>query len=221
MVPNLKVTVIPNGIDTEYFKPIPRNNTLSESLGLMKETSRVIGFVGELREKKGLRSLLTAYAQVNKKNPATLLIVGDICAGEDKQILEEFKLANPHARIVVTGYVSPNDLPAYYSLMNVFVHPSLRDGLSNALLEAMACEKAVIGASVGGIVDAVTDCENGKLVSTNHPNELANAINELLSDELLRMKFGSAAHQTIMDKFTLWAELDGDLSVYRYLGLKM
>ncbi|HEX9331213.1 MAG TPA: glycosyltransferase, partial [Anaerolineales bacterium] len=80
---------------------------------------------------------------------------------------------------------------------------------------------AVIGASVGGIVDAVTDCENGKLVSTNDPNELANAINELLSDELLRMKFGSAAHQTIMDKFTLQAELDGNLSVYRYLGLKM
>ncbi len=221
LVSELEVAMIPNGIDVEHFKPLLCNNALAESLGLFKETSRVIGFVGELREKKGLRSLLTAYAQINKKNPATLLIVGDIRAGEDKQIFEEFKLANPEARIVVTGYVSPNDLPAYYSLMDIFVHPSLRDGLPNALLEAMACEKAVIGTSVGGIVDAITDCENGKLVSTTDANELANAINELLSDESLRKKLGSAARQTILNKFTLQAELYGNLVVYRQLGLKM
>ena len=226
LVPGLEVTVIPNGIDTEHFKPIPRNNALAESLELInegnrKETSRVIGFAGELREKKGLRSLLSAYAQVNKKKPATLLIVGDIRAGEDKQRFEEFKLSNPEARIIVTGFVSPRDLPAYYALMDIFVQPSLRDGLPNALLEAMACEKAVIGTSVGGILDAVTDCENGKLVSTNNADELANAINDLLTDENLRKKLGSAACQTIIDKFTPQAELNGNLALYRHLGLKV
>jgi glycosyltransferase involved in cell wall biosynthesis len=224
LIPNLRVTVIPNGIDTEHFKAHPRNIALAESLNLMKdgnETARVIGFAGELREKKGLRSLLSAYAQVNKKNPATLLIVGDIRPGSDKQIFEELKLSHPEARIVVTGFVSPKDLPAYYSLVDIFVQPSLRDGLPNALLEAMACEKAVIGASVGGILDAVTDCENGRLVSTNNANELASTINELLSDESLRMKLGSAARQTIMNKFTRQAELDGNLALYRQLGLKV
>jgi glycosyltransferase involved in cell wall biosynthesis len=216
--------VIPNGIDTEHFKALPRNTALAESLNLMKdgnEIARVIGFAGELREKKGLRSLLSAYAQVNKKKPATLLIVGDIRAGADKQIFEELKLSHPEAQIVVTGFVSHTDLPAYYSLMDIFVQPSLRDGLPNALLEAMACEKAVIGASVGGILDAVTDCENGRLVSTNNANELASTINEVLSDESLRMKLGSAARQTIMNKFTLQAELDGNLALYRQLGLKV
>ena len=225
LVPGLPVSVIPNGIDTEHFKPLIRNNALAESLNLMKgqveQTSRVIGFAGELREKKGLRPLLSACAQVNKKDPATLLIVGDIRAGEDRQVFEEFKLSHPDAKIVVTGFVSPNDLPAYYSLMDVFVQPSLRDGLPNSLLEAMACGKAVIGSSVGGMLDVIINCENGKLVSTDNVDELADTINELLMDGNLRMKLGKEACQTIRKKFTLPAELDGNLDVYRRLGLKV
>jgi glycosyltransferase involved in cell wall biosynthesis len=221
LIPGLEVTVIPNGIDTEHFQPLPRNNVLAESLGLINGTPRVIGFAGELREKKGLRSLLSAYAQVNKKEPAALLIVGDVRAGEDKQIFEEFRLSNPDAKIVVTGFVSQNDLPVYYSLMDVFVHPSLRDGLPNALLEAMACEKAVIATPVGGIPDAVIDCENGRFVRTNDATELANTINEMLADESLRMKLGKAACQTIKDRFTLQTELGTNLAVYRRLGIKM
>jgi glycosyltransferase involved in cell wall biosynthesis len=225
LVPGLQVTVTPNGIDSDHFKPLPRNTALAESLKLMKgqvaESSRVIGFAGELREKKGLRPLLSAFAQVNKKDPATLLIVGDIRAGEDRQVFEEFQLSHPNAQIVVTGFVSPHDLPAYYSLMDVFVQPSLRDGLPNALLEAMACGKAVIGSSVGGIVDVIIDCENGKLVSTNDADELANRIDELLMDVNMRMKLGKEACQTIREKFTPQAELDGTLNVYRRLGLKV
>ncbi|HEX2994358.1 MAG TPA: glycosyltransferase family 4 protein [Anaerolineales bacterium] len=220
LLPGLDVTVIPNGIDPEHFKPLPRNNLLAESLGLINEAPRVIGFAGELREKKGLRSLLSAYAQINTEKPATLLIVGDVRAGEDKKLFEEFKLSNPNANVIVTGFVSQNDLPAYYSLMDVFVHPSLRDGLPNALLEAMACEKAVIATPVGGIKDVVTDCENGRFISTNATDELAQTILELLDKESLRKKFGSTARQTIIDKFTLQAELEGNLALYRRLGLQ-
>jgi glycosyltransferase involved in cell wall biosynthesis len=172
-----------------------------------------------LREKKGLRTLLSAYAQVNKKEPATLLIAGDVRAGEDKQLFEEFQLSNPDAQVVITGFVSQNDLPAYYALMDVFVHPSLRDGLPNALLEAMACEKAVIGTPVGGIPDAVVDCENGKLVRTNDADELANTIDELLHNEDMRTELGRAACQTIEKQFTLQVELGMNLTVYRRLGL--
>lgn len=225
LVPDLPVTVIPNGIDTEHFKPLPRNNALAESLNLKtgkgEGTSRVVGFAGELREKKGLRPLLNAYAQVIKTEPATLLIVGDVRLGEDKRIFEEFQVSHPSAQIVVTGFVSPRDLPSYYSLMDVFVQPSLRDGLPNALLEAMACRKAVIGTPVGGIPDAVVDCDNGRLVAVSNANELADTINELLADESLRMKLGTRACQTIKEKFTLQAESNANLDVYRRLGLKV
>ena len=226
LVPNLEVSVIPNGVDTGLFKPLPRNRALAESLSLIsgarpEMTSRVIGFAGELREKKGLRSLLSAYAQVTRKDPATLLIVGDVRAGEDRQAFQEFKLSNPQAQVVVTGFVSTKDLPAYYALMDIFVQPSLRDGLPNALLEAMACERPVLATPVGGIVDAVLDCKNGRLVSTNNADELASAMDELLTNEKLRNELGRAGRQTILAKFTLQSELDGNLSVYRRLGLKM
>ena len=225
LVPGLDVAIIPNGVDTERFKPLPRNTALAESLKLIdkaqvEELTRVIGFAGELREKKGLLSLLSAYAQANRKKPATLLIVGDLRPGEDKQIFEEFKLSHPQASIIITGFISPTDLPAYYSLMDVFVHPSLRDGLPNALLEAMACGKAVIGTPVGGIKDAIVDCENGRLVSTNNVNELADVIDELLTNENLRRKLGAGGRQTIIDQFTLESELNGNLAVYHRLGLK-
>lgn len=226
LVPELQITLIPNGINSEHFKPLPRNIALTESLSLpngvkLDGKARVIGFAGELREKKGLRPLLRAYAEVNEINPTTLLIVGDLRAGEDRQFFEEFKLSHPNAQIIVTGFISHSDLPAYYSLMDVFVQPSLRDGLPNALLEAMACEKAVIATSVGGILDIVTDGENGKLVPTNTAGELASAIDKLLTNQRLRKKLGSVARQTIMSKFTLQSELNRNLAVYRRLGLKL
>jgi glycosyltransferase involved in cell wall biosynthesis len=80
-----------------------------------------------------------------------LLIVGDIRADEAQHSVEDFKLTHPKAQILVTGYVSSPDLPAYYSLIDVFVYPSLRDGMPNALLEAMACGKPVVATPVGGI----------------------------------------------------------------------
>jgi glycosyltransferase involved in cell wall biosynthesis len=224
LVPGREVTVIPNGVDAELFKPLPRNTALAESLspidgGKLEKPVRVIGFAGELREKKGLRLLLSAYAQVHKKNPATLLIVGDVRAGDDRQIFEEFKRSHPQAQIIVTGFVSANDMPAYYSLMDIFVQPSLRDGLPNALLEAMACEIPVIATPVGGIVDAVRNCRNGRLVPTNIVDEWAEAMDELLTNADLRKDLGRAGRQTIKDQFTLQSELDGNLAVYRRLGL--
>jgi glycosyltransferase involved in cell wall biosynthesis len=226
LVPGLKVTVVPNGIDPNLFKPLPRNIALAESLSLIKDdipgtTARVIGFVGELREKKGLRPLLSAYAQVNKVNTATLLIVGDVRTGEDRQFLEEFRSSHPNAQILVTGFLPQRDLPAYYSLMDVFVLPSLRDGLPNALLEAMACERPVIGTPVGGIPEAILDCKNGRLVSTNNAAELAEVIEQVLTNENLRKELGHASRQTILEKFTLQSEIDRNFAVYRHLGLKL
>jgi len=256
-----EITLIPNGIDANHFKPMEKNLALAESLGITmppwtkvhgytNEASfgstqdkpsglkdglpsfvnqpdgsasgiPVIGFVGELREKKGLKTLLSAYAQVNKKQPITLLIVGEVRAGEDKQAFDDFRTSNPDSQIVVTGYVSHNDLPAYYSLIDVFVHPSLRDGMPNAVLEAMACGKSVVVTPVGGIVDMLKNCENGMIIPVNDVDALTNAINTLLTDESLRKKLGQSARRTIVEKFTPEKELKANLEVYRKLGLKI
>jgi glycosyltransferase involved in cell wall biosynthesis len=222
-----EIVLIPNGIDTDLFKPMRRNEALFETLdsnGLPLESAQqaarvqsVIGFVGELREKKGLRTLMSAYAQVIKSQPATLLIVGEIRQGEDKRLFDELKDSIPDANIIVTGYVSHKDLPVYYSLMDLFVHPSLRDGMPNAVLEAMACGKTVIATPVGGVTDVIEDGVNGMLTTVNDVGGLAGKIVEALTMPGKREAVGRSARETIVSRFTLEKELQANLDVYQTL----
>jgi glycosyltransferase involved in cell wall biosynthesis len=214
-----EITLIPNGVDTECFKPMERNAGLAEALGIKKE-ERVMGFVGELREKKGLVALLSAYAKINKSQATTLLIVGEVRGGEDKKVFDELKSSIPNGKIAVTGYVSNHDLPSYYSVVDVLVHPSLRDGLPNVVLEAMACGKAVIATPAGGVSDLLNDGKNGRMVSINDIDSLTKIVQEVLSDKTLQGRLGTAARQAIQEKFTLQNELAGNLKVYCKLGLK-
>jgi glycosyltransferase involved in cell wall biosynthesis len=179
----------------------------------------VIGFVGELRKKKGIEVLLSAYARVYKEHQSALLIVGTIRQSEDKQLFDEFCAANPDLQIIVTGYISPGDLPSYYALVDIFVHPSLRDGMPNAVLEAMACGRAVIATPVGGVPDLIRNGENGVLIPAEDPDALASVINSLLGDPDLRLRLGKAGRETVAAQFSLKKELDGNMDVYRKLGL--
>ncbi|MBK9601233.1 MAG: glycosyltransferase [Anaerolineales bacterium] len=227
-----EIHLIPNGIDTERFKPMERNEMLAEAIGLnggkrkeervesgesQREACKVIGFVGELREKKGLATLLSGYTQIAKEMPVSLLLVGEIREGEDKKLFDEFRALNPEHRIVVTGHVPHKDLPAYYSLMDVFVHPSLRDGMPNAVLEAMACGKAVIATPVGGVLDVLEDGVNGRFTPVNDAEALAQGIKALLKDEQQRKQLGEQARKTIQTAFTPQKELEANLRIYNAL----
>jgi glycosyltransferase involved in cell wall biosynthesis len=220
-----EVILIPNGIDINHFKLRSRNENLAEAFGLKVGTKElngqipVIGFVGELREKKGLRTLLNGYAQLNKHRPAALLIIGEVRAGDDRQTFDELHSTIPDPRIIVTGYIAHQELPSYYSLMDVFVHPSLRDGLPNALLEAMACERAVVATPVGGMRDVLVHGKNGLFVDVNDPSGLAEILNNLLENTEERDKLGKAARDTVVNRFTLEKELEANLGVYKSLGL--
>ena len=218
-----EVNLIPNGVDIELFKPMERNSGLAEVLGLdegknKEERRMVIGFAGELREKKGLETLLRAYAQVNKKQPVVLLIVGEVRTGEDKKLFDEIKASIPDSQIIVTGTVAHKDLPAYYALMDVFVHPSLRDGMPNAILEAMACEKAVIATPVGGAIDVIEDGKNGRFVPLNDTDKLAETIFQLLSQPENRQTMSKSARDAVLRQFTLEKELQANLKIYKSLG---
>ncbi len=212
-----EIHLIPNGIDTGNFKPVGRNEVLAEALGVENRTSKVVGFVGELREKKGLATLLTGYAQTNKKIPSTLLIVGEIREGEDKKLFDEFQLSNPENQIIVTGHVPHKDLPAYYSLMDVFIHPSLRDGMPNAVLEAMACGVPVIATPVGGVLDVLEDGVNGWTIPVNDAEHLAKVIEKLLNDPEQRARLSKKAREKIEAEFTLQSELQANLNIYNKL----
>jgi glycosyltransferase involved in cell wall biosynthesis len=120
----------------------------------------------------------------------------------------------------VTGHVPHKDLPAYYSLLNVFVHPSLRDGMPNAVLEAMACEIPVIATPVGGISDVMQDGVNGFFVNVNDAEGLAEKMVEVLNQPAMCETVRRSAREAILSQYTLEKELQANLTIYKNLGAK-
>jgi glycosyltransferase involved in cell wall biosynthesis len=215
LAPTRSAILIPNGVDADHFRSAPRDEALAQSLGLTGRA--VIGFVGEARSKKGLASLLIAYRSIAQQRPAALLLVGGV-RRDDKELLKVFQRQQPDLPVVVVPYTASEALPAYYNLIDVLALPSIRDGLPNALLEGMACERAIVGAAVGGIPDALVDGENGRLVPPGDADALASAINELLDNADLCQCFGQRVRETVLRDFTLGQELEKNLALYRRLA---
>lgn len=215
LAPGADVTLIPNGVDSGQFARMAPDGALAAAHGL--GNLPVLGFVGEARAKKGLAPLLLACQQVSTRQPIALLLVGGVRKGEDKDMLTLFRKQHPALPLVVVPYVPPEALPAYYSLLDILLVPSLHDGLPNALLEGMACECAIIGSDAGGIPDALHDGLNGRLVAPGDVAALAGAIGALLADADLRRRLGAQARATVQQQFPLSRELESNLALYRRL----
>ncbi len=215
LAPTQTAILIPNGVDAAHYRALPRDEALAQSLGLADRA--VIGFVGEARSKKGLASLLIAYRSVAQHRAAALLLVGGV-RRDDKELLKVFQKQQPDLPVVVVPYTTSDMLPAYYNLIDVLALPSLRDGLPNALLEGMACERAVVGTAVGGIPDAISDGENGRLVPPGNIDALAHAMDDLLTDAELRRCLGQRARETVLRDFTPEQELEKNLALYHGLA---
>jgi len=220
-VPGLKVHIVPNSVDAECFAPGPRDEALATALGLTGV--EIVAFVGEARQKKGLTVLLPAFARscARSDRKLALLMVGGV-RKDDAPVLEVFRRQNPALGICLVPAVCHAELVAYYHLADVLVVPSLRDGMPNALLEGMACEKAVVASRVGGIPDVLCreGAENGVLVPPGDVTALSDAILALLADLPLRTRLGRAARLTVTSDFTPAQEIERNMEVYRSLTVR-
>jgi glycosyltransferase involved in cell wall biosynthesis len=216
LVPGREVRCIPNGVDTQLFAPGLRDEALAESLDL--GDAPVVAFVGEARRKKGFTVLLPAFAHlgIQGERPPVLLLIGGV-RRDDMPVLEVFRRQNPSLDIRIVPNVAHEQLPAYYHLADLLVFPSLRDGMPNALLEGMACGKAVVASKVGGMPEVLRgdDPENGLLVPPGDPIALAEAMGALLADRSRRERMGRAARATVEAEFTPERETSRNLEIYR------
>ncbi len=214
--PGCRAHFIPNGVDTALFAPAPRSEAMAESLGL--GNGLVIGFVGEARQKKGLTTLLPAFASLRAQFPGrlALLLVGGV-RKDDAPIVQVFQKQNPRLDICIVPNVPHEQLPAYYSLIDVLAIPSLRDGMPNSLLEGMACQRAIVASNVGGIPDVLRQrgVEDGALVPPGDVAALAEAMQRLLADPAWRARLGSSARATVEAGFTPEKEIERNLDIYR------
>lgn len=209
----------PNSVDSDVFRPYPPDADLLESLQLNGEA--LLGFIGELRFKKGTQFILEAFRAVHDKRPARLLLIGGM-RGEDKTGLRHFLRRYPELRpdIHVMDYIQDRDLLArWYSLMDLVLVPSLWDGMPNSALEAMSCGRVVIGSKVGGIRDLITHGETGFLVDVPDLHRLGEGCLEILeAGPELRHKTGDRARQHVIEHHSPEAEIGQLLEIYASLG---
>ncbi len=186
-------TVVANGIDQRKFSPDKRFADIRAELGIPKE-ALVVVFIARLTVQKQPKLLIEAFNEAAKTQANLhLLMVGD---GELKE--EVISLAsNSVLRERITLQPFRSDIPDILAAADIFVLPSLWEGLPIGLLEAMAMGKAVIASAVDGTKEVITDGENGILVSPGDTAGLTEALQLLGTDEALRNKLQVKARETV------------------------
>jgi len=212
------IVVIHNGIDINKFQ-IPNSKfqmKIKKSLGL--DEGPVVGIVARLSDVKGHIYLIEAMKIVLESIPnARLLIVGD--GSMKEELINHIKGLGIKENVFFMLEVY--DTKDVLSAMDLFVMPSLKEGLGLALMEAMACGLAVIGSDVGGIKSLIQDRHNGLLVRPKDTEQLSQGILELLKDEGKRKYLGQNAKNFICQKFSLEKMIQGTEEVYlSCLGVK-
>lgn len=211
LAPRARVEVVANGVDATLFRPLPADAGRRAELAL--EGRAVVGFSGELRVKKGLVPLLDALGRLSETRALALLAVGGV-RRDDEGLLALLRRRHPRLAVALLDWREPADLPALYALMDVFAHPSLRDGLPNALLEAMACARPVVAADAGGIPDVVAHGAQGLLVGPGDADALTAALSTLLDDQRRAAALGQAAREIVARDFTPEREIERYLALY-------
>lgn len=194
-----KITVIPNGIDIEYFDSVTSNPELKKSLNI-KLNDFVVICVANLHHNKGHKYLLEAFEEVYKNNKnIKLLLIGDEKEREDlkKQI---------------TGYSSKEsisflgkrtDVPQLLKISDAFILPTLFEGMSNAIMEAMACGLPVITTDIPENRVLVENNINGLLVPIRDSSALIQTIRKMGENPEIRKRLSEEAKITIKNSFSL------------------
>jgi glycosyltransferase involved in cell wall biosynthesis len=212
-VPRHKIRYIPNGVDTERFKP-----NLEDRLKVRKELG-VDGFVwlavGRFDPPKDYPNMLQAFARViNKHSNTMLLIAGD---GPLRETMENMaRELGIERRIKFLGI--RRDVPQLMNAVDAYVMSSSWEGMPNVLLEASATGLPIVATNVGGNSEVVLDGITGFLVPPRNPEALAEAMLRMMDlPEEKRREMGKAARKHVEDNFSLDRVVDMWEALYREL----
>ena len=176
----------PNVVDAARFSPAPRPDL---------EVVPTLGFAGVLRPAKGLSTLIAAHERLLLARPSLrLLLVGGVAAAHAAAV-------RGRRGVEVLPWCGPDELPARYARCDVLAFPSDAEGLSNALLEAMACARPCVASRAGGGPEALEHGRSGLLVPPGEPEALAAAVLSLLDDPDRARALGEAARARVVATF--------------------
>jgi sugar transferase (PEP-CTERM/EpsH1 system associated) len=197
-----RIIEIYNGVDVAGFSTLAAS--IPESQPKTARDPFVIGTVGRLEPVKDHAGLIRAFAELLRRQPADargakLVVVGDGSLRNELQAgIADAGIAE---RTTITGW--SDDVGGVMRGFDVFVLASLKEGISNTILEAMACGLPVIATAVGGNPELVIDGETGMLVPPESPGRLADAMDAYLAAPELARKHGLAGRKRVEAKFSL------------------
>ncbi|MCP5444194.1 MAG: TIGR03088 family PEP-CTERM/XrtA system glycosyltransferase [Chromatiaceae bacterium] len=213
-VPPEKVVQIYNGVDQTLFMPGTKPFTAAPA-GFLAGEHVVVGSVGRLAEVKDHATLINAFALVLSTLPQDiphprLIIAGD---GPMRNRLEQLI-----GRLGIGDYVwitgERSDIPDILRLFDLFVLPSLGEGISNTILEAMATGLPIVATKVGGTPELVEHESNGYLVATGDSDQMGCYISQLVRSKELRRIMGQESLERVRNRFDWNCTVDGYLAVY-------
>ncbi len=212
-VEDKRIELVYSGIDIYKFSKEFSDADIAKTKKYLGQSGKtVVGTIGRLSPVKGQKFFIQAMAEVLKKRPdAGGLVVG---SGPEAPSIKSLAMAlGIDDRISFVDSVL--DTREALSAMDIFVFPSVKEGLGIALLEALASARPCIASRTGGIEDIITDRENGILVDVGDSGAIAAAILELLSDENLRIRMGENGRRLVQSRFTLDRMADDIVRVYK------
>ena len=194
-----KIRVIYNGVDPGRFSQPISSDAIKAELGIPPH-HLVIGLAARLEPQKDLHTFLRAAAQLITREPAaSFLVIGG--GSLATQLTQEAHTLGLSGRVIFTG--ARRDIPCLLAACDISVMSSLKEGMSNTILESMAAGKPLVATTVGGNVELIRDGETGFLVPPRDPAALATAIQRLLNDPPRAQAMGQQAKARISELFSV------------------
>lgn len=194
-VPENRLFIVPNGVDTQIFRPRKKHSKIVEHYKLGKKV--VFGFIGSIRRIEGLSLFLENLSKIiGKTKNICFMMVGD---GDEVENLKKITRENNLQEYVIfTGQVDHSKILDYYSAIDIALYPRIDAKVNHKvtplkILEAMAMEKVVVASDVGGLKELIDDDNNGLLFQVDDGDHLVKRCMDLIENPSLLNTIGKKA----------------------------
>lgn len=213
-VPPSKMAQVYNGVDAQRFRPAQTNRPIP-CCPFSNPAHWLIGTVGRMQAVKDQLTLARAFILALEREPALANRMRLVMIGEGPLRAESLALLQA-AGVAELAWLpgERSDVPEIMAGLDCFVLPSLAEGISNTILEAMSCGLPVIATQVGGNADLVTEGSTGILVPSNDPEAMAQAILNLATSPSLAERMGEAGRRDVERKFSMEAMVNAYRHTY-------
>lgn len=208
-----------NGINTSYFDPklfsVNDKQTLKNNLGIEPEDI-VFVFVGRLVSDKGINELIQAFQKLSKHtNRAKLLLVGSFESDLDPLSPETLLTISSNESVITAGF--QNDVRPYFSISDVLVFPSYREGFPNVVLQAGAMGLPSIVSNINGCNEIIIEGENGMIIPVKDSDAIYEAMQKMVEDDIFKAQMQTQTRGMIVSRYQQQVVWEAILAEYKSL----